>query len=53
MAARLPRQSQGPHASYALDVDWDKKKLELENERDAMLGRVLNPPVFYHFGISG
>jgi hypothetical protein len=41
MPARLPRQSQGPHARYELDTDWDKKKAELAAERDGHVNRVL------------
>jgi len=52
MPARLPKQSQGPHARYELGIDWDKKKTELQVERDAFLGRILSVAVHYHFGLS-
>lgn len=53
MSARLPKQSQGPHARYELGIDWDKEKAELQTERNGFLGRILAPTTRYHFGLSG
>lgn len=52
MAARLPKFSQGPHARYELGIDWDKKKKELQGERDAFLGNFVSVGIRYHFGLS-
>lgn len=53
MPARLPKQSQGPHARYELGVDWDEKKAELRAERDAFLGKILSLTTpHFHFGLS-
>ena len=41
MPARLPRQSLGPHAKHELSIDWDKKKEELQSERDGYVSKVL------------
>jgi hypothetical protein len=52
MSVRLPKQSQGPHAKYEIGVDWDKKKAELQAERDGYLARLRPIPIHYHFGLS-
>jgi hypothetical protein len=52
MPARLPKLSQGPHARYELGIDWEKKKAELQGERDAFLGKILSVPTRMHFGLS-
>lgn len=38
MAARLPEKSAGPHASYELGVNWEKKREEFLDDRDKLLG---------------
>ncbi|MCX7771677.1 MAG: hypothetical protein N2376_01015 [Clostridia bacterium] len=52
MSARLPKREQGPHATHELSVDWDKKKVEFEEERDALLMQLVMPSPLFHFGLS-
>lgn len=59
MSARLPRKETGPHAGHELNTDWNKKKTDLEMERDGYVYRVLEidfpdslPPNFYRFRIT-
>jgi len=52
MAVRLPRQSQGPHAKYEIGVDWDRKKAELQEERNEYLAKIKPMSIHYHFGLS-
>ncbi len=53
MAARLPATEQGPHFTRNVAVDWDKKRQELEAERDSYIGRVVTLVAVPHFGLSG
>lgn len=42
MPSRLPSKQQGPHEGHTLYVDWDKKKLEFEAERDNYIGKIID-----------
>ncbi len=53
LKARVPIREQGPHFTRDLDYDWDKRREELEKERDALLGKVEGFDSVPHFGISG
>jgi hypothetical protein len=52
MAARLPKKEQGPHETHELDIDWNKKKAEFEDERDGYVGKIVPPSTLLHFGLS-
>ena len=41
MGARLPKKQAGPHESHELYVNWDNKKIDFINERDSMIGDIL------------
>lgn len=41
MSARLPKKETGPHAGHELYVNWDNKKLEFTNDRNELLGKIL------------
>lgn len=41
MSARLPKKQTGPHEGYELWINWDNKKNEFEQERDAYIGKVI------------
>src|SRR5690554_6609760 len=40
MKARLPSRLSGPHADISVNVDWDKRKEELEVERNSYIARI-------------
>ena len=52
MAARLPASEQGPHFTREVTVDWDKKRQELEAERDSYIGKIVDLVTVPHFGLS-
>ena len=53
MAARLPKKEQGPHETHELDINWNKKKAEFEEERNGYVGKIVPPPsTLLHFGLS-
>jgi len=52
MAARLPASEQGPHFTREVAVDWDKKRQELEAERDGYIARIVGLATVPHFGLS-
>lgn len=52
MAARLPASEQGPHFTREVTVDWDKKRQELEAERDSYIGKIIDLVTVQHFGLS-
>ena len=53
MAARLPKKEQGPHETHELDINWNKKKVDFEVERDGYVGKIVPPPsTLLHFGLS-
>lgn len=41
MTVRLPKKETGPHASYELGIDWNKKKTEFLDERDELIFKIL------------
>lgn len=51
MPARMPTREQGPHATFEISVDWDKKKAELEAERDSYLSRLVTLATVPHFSV--
>jgi len=52
MSARLPKKEQGPHETHELVIDWAKKKVEFEVERDGYIGKIVPPSILLHFGLS-
>ena len=52
MAARLPASEQGPHFTREVAVDWDKKRQELEAERDSYIAKIVGLVAVPHFGLS-
>lgn len=52
MAARLPASEQGPHFTREVTVDWDKKRQELEAERDSYIAKIVGLVAVPHFGLS-
>jgi hypothetical protein len=40
MAARLPSRQKGPSGEYEVTVDWERKRANLEAERDKYLGKL-------------
>jgi hypothetical protein len=52
MAARLPASEQGPHFTRDVAVDWDKKRQELEVERDGYIAKIVDLVAVPHFGLS-
>lgn len=52
MAARLPAREQGPHFTREVATDWDKKRQELEAERDGYIARIVGLVAVPHFGLS-
>jgi len=52
MPARLPAKEQGPHFTVEVEVDWDKKKKELEADRDGFLAKIVTLETVLHFGLT-
>jgi hypothetical protein len=48
MAARLPTREQGPHFTQEITIDWDKKRQEIEVERNSYIGRVVGFTTIAH-----
>ena len=53
LKARVPVREQGPHFTRDVSYDWDKRRDELETERDALLGKIEDIAYVRHFGKSG
>lgn len=53
MPARLPVRESGPHATFEVAVDWEKKKGELQDKRDSYLSKIITMPKMKYFAISG
>ncbi len=53
MPARLPVRESGPHATFEVAVDWEKKKRELQDKRDSYLSKIITMPKMKYFAISG
>lgn len=51
MSARMPTKEQGPHATFEISVNWNRKKSELEAERDSYLSRLVTLATVPHFGV--
>lgn len=41
MPSRLPKKQSGPHESHELDSDWLKKKEMFEDERNGLIGKII------------
>lgn len=52
MAARLPKKESGPHESHELGLDWDKKRIDYQTERDSYIEKISPSPTLLRFGIS-
>jgi hypothetical protein len=52
MAARLPTREQGPHFTREVVTDWDKKRQDLEAERDSHIAKIVDLVAVPHFGLS-
>ncbi len=52
MKSLLPVREVGPHATFEVNVDWDKRRTELEAERDASIAKIVFMPSVPHFGRS-
>ena len=52
MPARLPAREQGPHFTREVTTDWDKKRQELEAERDGYIARIVGLVTVPHFGLT-
>jgi hypothetical protein len=52
LAARLPAREQGPHFTREVAVDWERKRQELEAERDSYIGKIALLPDLPHFALS-
>lgn len=52
MPARMPTKESGPHASFEIEVDWAKKKQELQDKRDIHLSKLVKMPKPIYFAIT-
>lgn len=52
MKARLPERTAGPHAQYDVKADWNKRRTELESERNRYLAEVVTIPAVTYFKVS-
>ncbi len=52
MPARLPVKESGPHVSFELEIDWEKKKIEFAEKRDMHISKLVKMPVATYFAIS-
>jgi hypothetical protein len=53
MKVRIPAIEQGPHFKQELTVDWDKKRQELEAERDRFVAKINGEVTVPRFGLAG
>jgi len=55
MKVRMPSKEQGPHFTQELTVDWDKKRLDLEDERDRFVSKINGSDAtpIPRFGLAG
>ncbi len=53
MPARLPVREQGVHATFEIDINWEKKQKELQDERDICLSKITIQEYVPHFGLAG
>lgn len=54
MPARLPVREQGPSETHELNIDWTKRKTDIENDRDGYIGKISTnaAPILFHFSVS-
>lgn len=54
MSARIPQREAGPNYSHDISVNWNRKKLDIDNEKDVYISRILGLASTYvpHFGLS-
>jgi hypothetical protein len=52
MPARLPVKESGPHVSFELEIDWEKKKIEFAEKRDMHISKLVKTPDVTYFAIS-
>ena len=59
MPSRIPKKESGPHANHELAVDWNKKQIDFEQERNGYIGKVIEiafpeliPSFLPKFGVS-
>lgn len=53
MESRLPFRERGPHFSKDAPKNWEKMRIEMENERDRYIGKILDTGVYQmHFGLT-
>lgn len=55
MKVRMPSKEQGPHFTQETPVDWDKKKQDLEDERDRFVAKINGSDLISvpRFGLAG
>ena len=53
MKVRMPSREQGPHFTQELTVDWDKKRLDIEDERDRFVAKINDAVTVPRFGLAG
>ena len=55
MKVRMPSVEQGPHFKQELTVNWDKKRQDLEAERDRFVSKINDSDAVTvpHFGLAG
>lgn len=51
LPTRIPTREQGPHATFELSVDWDKKKASLETDRDTYLSKIITLETIPRFSV--
>jgi len=52
MPARIPLKESGPHVSFELDIDWEKRKADFAEKRDIHISKLVKTPVATYFDIS-
>jgi hypothetical protein len=52
MPARLPAREQGPHFTREVAVDWEKKRRDLEAERDGYILKIASVVTVPHIGLT-
>jgi len=52
MPARIPLKESGPHVSFELDIDWEKRKADFAEKRDIHISKLVKTPVATYFAIS-
>lgn len=52
MPARIPLKESGPHVSFELDIDWEKRKADFAEKRDIHISKLVKMPDVTYFAIS-